>query len=81
MKESLEFSSDDPRFGCTVRCVRDLPFFLGDVNRDGAVDLLDVAPFVELLSSGTFTIEADINQDGSVNLLDVAPFTELLSGG
>ena len=55
-------------------------FVLGDVNRDGAVDLLDVQPFVTLVSSGEFQVEADANQDGNVNLLDVAPFVELLTG-
>ena len=54
---------------------------IGDVNLDGSVDLLDVAPFVELLSNGGFQAEADINQDGQVNLLDVQPFVDLLSGG
>lgn len=54
---------------------------LGDVNLDGNVDLLDVAPFVALLNEGGYQIEADINYDGSVNLLDVAPFVDLLSGG
>ncbi len=54
---------------------------LGDVNLDGMIDLLDVAPFVELVSSGTFQIEADFNEDGLVNLLDVAPFIAALSGG
>ena len=54
---------------------------LGDVNCDGEVNLLDVAPFVDLLTAGTYSIKADINQDGSVNLLDVAPFVELLTGG
>ena len=53
---------------------------LGDVNLDGLVNLLDVAPFVELVSSGEFQFEADINGDGVVNLLDVAPLVELLSG-
>ncbi len=52
----------------------------GDVNLDGVVDLLDVGPFVELLSRQTFQAEADINQDGCVNLLDVAPFVEILAG-
>lgn len=51
---------------------------LGDVNLDQVVNLLDVAPFVELISSGKFLSQADINQDGEVNLLDVAPFVELL---
>lgn len=52
----------------------------GDVNLDGVLNLLDVAPFVERLSTGTYQIEADINQDGMVNLLDVGPFVTLLTG-
>ena len=52
---------------------------LGDVNLDGEVNLLDVAPFIALLNSGMFQAEADINGDGFVNLLDVASFIELLS--
>lgn len=54
---------------------------LADVNRDGAVNLLDVVPFVELISSASFSPEGDVNQDCSVDLLDVGPFIEILSGG
>lgn len=54
---------------------------LGDVNLDGAVNLLDVAPFVDLVSEGFFQPEGDTNEDGSVNLLDVAPFIAILSAG
>ena len=53
---------------------------LGDVNLDGVVDLLDVAPFVELLANQGFQAEADVNSDGLVNLLDVAPFIAILTG-
>jgi len=53
---------------------------LGDVNGDGEVNLLDVAPFVDAVTDGTYVAAADINQDGSVDLLDVAPFVNLLSG-
>ena len=53
---------------------------LGDVNCDGEVNLLDVAPFVELLSTGGFSEKADINQDGALDLLDIEPFVALLSG-
>ena len=53
---------------------------LGDVNLDGNVDLLDVAPFVDRISSGSLQVEADVNEDGVVDLLDVAPFVELLAG-
>ena len=58
-----------------VECV---DFLLGDVNLDGVINLLDVAPFIELLNSGGYQGEADINQDGVVNLLDVALFIDLL---
>lgn len=57
------------------------PGILGDVNCDGFVNLLDVSPFIDLISTGQFSDKADINQDGFVNLLDVAPFIFLLSGG
>ena len=57
-----------------------MEFLLGDVNLDGVVNLLDVAPFVDLISNGGFLDQADINGDGVVNLLDVGPFVELLSG-
>jgi hypothetical protein len=53
---------------------------LGDVNRDGMVNLLDVAPFVNLITTGTFQTQADMNQDGEVNLLDVNPFIQALTG-
>ena len=52
----------------------------GDVNLDGVINLLDVQPFVDLISSGGFQAEADVNKDGVVNLLDVGPFIELLGG-
>ena len=59
--------------------IPELPL-LGDVNRDGVVDLLDVAPFVALIVDGVFDAIADINGDGVVDLLDVQPFVDLLEG-
>ena len=53
----------------------------GDINGDGVVDLLDVAPFVELLAGNIFNEAGDINGDGAVDLLDVNPFVDLLTGG
>lgn len=55
-------------------------FLLGDVNCDGSVDLLDVGPFVDLITSGQYEEKGDINQDGAVDLLDVGPFVGLLQG-
>ncbi len=56
------------------------PVLLGDTNQDGDVNLLDVAPFIELLSSGEYQAEADVNEDCVVNLLDVSGFIDILSG-
>lgn len=52
---------------------------LGDLNGDEMVSLLDVGPFVSLLSANSYQPEADLNADGVVNLLDVAPFVKALS--
>ena len=52
---------------------------LGDINLDGVINLLDVYPFIDLLSNGTYQLEADMNSDGSVNLLDVDAFIDALS--
>lgn len=66
-------------FSLVVSAVEDVLF--GDVDCGGTVDLLDVAPFVELLVNQEYLLKADINQDGAVDLLDVAPFVDLLTGG
>ena len=52
---------------------------LGDINLDGEVDLTDVQPFVDRLTSGVYQPEADINSDGIIDLLDVQPFVSLLA--
>lgn len=56
------------------------PFVLGDVNRDGAVNFLDISPFIAVLSVGGFQEEADIDRNGFVNFLDISPFIALLAG-
>ena len=54
---------------------------LGDVNLDGMINLLDIDPFVALITEGSYQAEADLNEDCQVNLLDVEPFIGVLSGG
>ena len=54
-------------------------FPLGDVNRDGVVDFLDIAPFIALLTAGDFQDEADTNGDDTVDFLDISPFIALLT--
>lgn len=51
---------------------------LGDVNQDGVVNFLDIAPFISLLSSGGILEEADFNDNGMVDFLDIGPFIDVL---
>ena len=55
------------------------PVLLGDVNLNGTVDFLDIAPFISILSTGAFQAEADVDQSGSVDFLDILPFIGILS--
>ena len=52
---------------------------LGDVNQDGVVDFLDIAPFISILASNDYLVEADINEDEVVNFLDIQPFIDTLA--
>jgi choice-of-anchor B domain-containing protein len=60
---------------------------MGDVNCDGAVDALDIEPFlVALFEPGEYPIRypdcdinrADINGDGAIDALDIEPFLNML---
>ena len=68
---STDWQFDHLQYGCLL---------LGDVNQDGLINLLDIEPFVTLVTLGQFQAEADTNGDGVVNLLDVEPFVDLLTG-
>jgi hypothetical protein len=54
---------------------------LGDVNRDGEVNGLDVDAFVDHLLGGVYQAEADMNGDGVVNGLDVDSFVDAILHG
>ena len=76
---SVNASNGEFSPNATLTVTLEMPFIFGDVNQDGTVDFLDITPFISLLSTGGFQVEADINQSGEVNFLDVAPFIGILS--
>ena len=43
----------------------------GDLNGDGAIDILDVITIVNLVLSGEYELLGDINLDGVINVMDV----------
>ena len=59
---------------------QDFFFIPGDFDSSYAVDILDVAPFVDAILDSDYNIIADINQDCAVDLFDVQPFVDLLIG-
>ena len=67
-------------FAVRVHSCVDNEVLLGDVDQNGTVNLLDIGPFVDLLSNGLYQEEADMNSDGVVNLSDVGLFVAAISG-
>ena len=80
---AVRFDSSEDADGQGPRLVLELDeipdFLLGDVNLDGTVDFLDISPFIALLASGQFQLEADIDASGAVDFLDISPFIGILS--
>ena len=75
----LKISSDTNKdFGVAWRSTNS-QLLLGDVDRNGTVNFLDVTPFIILLTSGIYQYEADIDGNGTVNFFDVTPFIILLN--
>lgn len=74
---SREDTSGQPTLQVTFTAA--VPALLGDVNLDGMVTFLDIAPFVAVLSADGFQAEADLDQNGIVNFLDIGPFIDVLS--
>lgn len=51
---------------------------MGDINRDRLVNLLDIQPFIEVLTDGIYDITADMNADNRADLLDIGPFIDAI---
>ena len=47
--------------GFTVATEARVAFPLGGVDQNGVFDFLDIGPFVNLLSTGAFQLEADVD--------------------
>ena len=53
---------------------------LGDVNKDGVVDISDVLDVVETAVKGEYKEEADVTSDGEVNITDAATIVDHILG-
>ena len=50
----------------------------GDINADGALNVVDIVMLVNLITSGNYNIVGDINQDGGLNVLDVVLMVDII---
>ena len=50
----------------------------GDINNDGAIDILDIVLVVNIVLSGEFNQFADLNGDGSIDILDVVQLVNII---
>lgn len=66
-------------FGCDHDPIGGPSINLGDLDLDGVITGLDIAPFISVLASYGYQLEADCNEDCAVNFLDIFPFIQILS--
>lgn len=50
---------------------------LGDVNKDGAIDVYDVTLIIEFYLDGTFSFLADVDEDGKTDIYDITAAIEI----
>ena len=60
--------------------VDEITVILGDVDRNGVVDFLDIVPFIDVVTGGVLQAEADTDQNGVVDFLDIVPFIDIITG-
>ena len=55
-------------------------YLLGDVNRDGEVNIADVNTVIDFIVSGMTPSVADVNNDGEINIADINAIIDLILG-
>ena len=51
---------------------------LGDVNGDGALNILDIVIIVNMVLAGEYDVIADVNEDSEVNILDLVALVNII---
>ena len=56
--------------------------FLGDLNEDGTINVLDIISTVNIiLGTSNFNSNGDMNQDSIINVLDIVALVNIILGG
>ena len=51
---------------------------IGDINDDGAVNILDIVQLANMILSNEYQESADINSDGILNILDIVQLVNII---
>ena len=54
---------------------------IGDINADGAVNILDIVLLANTVLTGSYLSEGDINNDGENNVLDIVGLVNIILNG
>ena len=53
-----------------------------DVNRDGTIDVADIATIIDVMAKGASAFpeyDADVNEDGTVDVADIASVIDVMA--
>ena len=65
--------------GAEIIGVQDCAEFLGDVNLDGSLNILDIVIIANIILGAAENVpEADVNQDGQLNILDIVTLANMI---
>ena len=64
---------DPPEGVCCSSCV-----LFGDVNVDGALNVIDVVQVVNMILNSQYDLLADIDGDGTINVIDIVQLVSLI---
>ena len=56
------------------------PYFLGDVNGDGLINIADVTQVINAKNKGEYDRQMDVNSDGKVDMEDAQAITDTILG-
>ena len=79
---SLDNQDDCEEYNCFWDNDACHPFsFLGDVNNDGNINVIDIVMVVDLILSDNYDIVGDVNEDGQLNVIDIVMLVDWVLNG
>ena len=75
---AIVFGEDEDDLINNAQQINSTSSILGDVNQDGAVNILDLVSMANLILADDYIELADINNDGELNILDIVNVVNII---